>query len=66
MHGLQTLQSGNTRCIVDLEAVTIHVDIWNVGYKTYVRTRASIENDVLYVLNVDGTYEILGKSRRHV
>ena len=66
MHGLQSLQPGNTKCILDLEAVTIHVDIWNVGYKTYVRTRASIENDVLYVLNVDGTYEVSGKSRRHV
>ena len=66
MHGLQALQSGNTRCIVDLEAVTIHVDIWNVAYKTYVWTRASIEIDVLYVLNVDGIYEVLGKSKRNV
>ena len=58
MHGLQSLQSGNTKCRLDLEAVTIHVDIWNVGYKTYVRTRAGIANDVLYVLNVGGIYEI--------
>ena len=35
MHGLQSLQSGITKRTLDLEAVTIHVDIWNVGYKTY-------------------------------
>ena len=58
MHGLQALQIGNARCIVDLEAVTIHVGIWNVAYNTYVWTRASIDIYVLYVLNVDGIYEV--------